>query len=171
MEERREGGRERYCCNIVLFGLLPVCLVSCNAKYLNINTIIISKSCISNLFGLLGSLRLFFLAFFLLLMITIQRIINADIRSIINTALATVALIMIVIDEGSSAFDCVFDSLTDDDVTDEISVIDDVVEVVGVVGVGGCIIELITEDIIPRERERQRGAWSILKGAKTFWKK
>ena len=104
-------------------------------------------------------------------MITIQKIINADIRSIINAALATVVLIMTVIDEMSSGFDCVFDSLTDDDVTDEISVIDDVVGVVGVVGVGGCIIELITEDIIPRERKRQRGAWSILKGAKTFWKK
>ena len=101
-------------------------------------------------------------------MIKIQKIINADIRSIINAALATVVLIMTVIDEMSSGFDCVFDSLTDDDVTDEISVIDNVV---GVVGVGGCIIELITEDIIPRERKRQRGALSILKGAKTFWKK
>ena len=65
---------------------------------------------------------------------------------------------MIIIDEVSSGFDCVFDSLTDDDVTNEIPVIDDVVGVVGVVG--DCIFELITEDFIPRERNRN--AWSIL---------
>ena len=58
-------------------------------------------------------------------MITIQRIINADIRSIIiNTALATVELIMTVIDG-----------------------------LVGVIGVGDCIVELITEDVIPRKKE------------------
>ena len=62
---------------------------------------------------------------------------------------------MIIIDEVSSGFDCVFDSLTDDDVTNEIPVIDDVVGVVG-----DCIFELITEDFIPRERNRK--AWSIL---------
>ena len=147
MGEEKRGGRERYCCNIVVFGSPLVCLVSGNAKYLNINTIIISNLCISNLFGLLGSLRSFFLAF-LLLMITIQRIINADIRSIIiNTALATVALIMIIIDEVSSGLDCASDSLADDEVTDEISVIDDVV------GVGDCIVELIIEGFIPREKE------------------
>ena len=60
---------------------------------------------------------------------------------------------MIIFDEVSSGFDCVFDSLTDNDVTNEISVIDDVVGVVGVV------VELITEDDIPRERNRK--AWSI----------
>ena len=66
---------------------------------------------------------------------------------------------MIIFDEVSSGFDCVFDSLTDDDVTNEIPVIDDVVGVlVGVVG--DCIFELITEDDIPRERNRK--AWSIL---------
>ena len=58
-------------------------------------------------------------------MITIQRIISADIRSIIiNTALATVELIMTVIDD-----------------------------LVGVIGVDDCIVELITEDVIPREKE------------------
>ena len=98
-------------------------------------------------------------------MIIIQRNISADISNIIiNTALATAALIMIIIDEVSSGFDCVFDSLTDDDVTDEIPVIDDIVGVVGVVGVvvglGDCVVELMTEDVISRERER--GAWSML---------
>ena len=34
MEEGGEGGRERYCCNIVLFGLPAVCLVSGNSTYL-----------------------------------------------------------------------------------------------------------------------------------------
>ena len=58
-------------------------------------------------------------------MITIQRIISADIRSIIIiTALATVELIMTVIDD-----------------------------LVGVIGVDDCIVELITEDVIPREKE------------------
>ena len=95
-------------------------------------------------------------------MIIIQRNIIADISNIIiNTALATAALMMIIIDEVSAGFDCVFDSLTDDDVTDEIPVTDDVVGVVGVVvGLGDCVVELMTEDVISREREK--GAWSML---------
>ena len=74
-------------------------------------------------------------------MITIQRTISADIRSIIiNTALATVELIMTVIDD-----------------------------LIGLVGVGDCIVEMITEDVIPRKREV--GAWSILTSTKNFLKK
>ena len=86
------------------------------------------------------------------------RDINADIRSIIiNTALVTVALIMIIIDEVSSGFDCVINLLTNGDVTNEIPVLDGVVGVVGVVG--DCIFELITEDDIPRKKREMHGLY------------
>ena len=162
MEEGREGKVLLQYCLV----WLTSCLSSLRQFYIsNISKIIISNPCISNLFGLFCSLRSFSLSILLLLMIIIQRNIIADISNIIiNTALATAALIMIIIDEVSAGFDCVFDSLTDDDVTDEIPVTDDVVGVVGVVGVvvglGDCVVELMTEDVISRERER--GAWSML---------
>ena len=82
------------------------------------------------------------------------RNINADIRSIIiNTAIVTVALIMIIIDEVSSGFDCVINLLTNGDVTNEMPVLDVVVGVVAVVG--DCIFELITEDVIPRKKKKR----------------
>ena len=69
-------------------------------------------------------------------MIIIQRIISADIRSIIiNTALVTVELIMTV----------------NDDLVGVVGIVG-VVGVVGLVGVDDFILELITEDAFPREK-------------------